>query len=137
MKKIILILIFTTCVIALKAQNRDSVTNNKSDTTWVKVDVEPQFPGGVGKLYHFLEKNVKYPDEDRQNNVTGIVRVAFVVEKDGSLSNIRVIKSLSATADAEAIRVMNSSPKWRPGSAAGVPCRVNYSLPVKFRLESQ
>lgn len=134
MKKIILILLFTICAIALKAQTqaRDSVINSKNDERWIKVDKVPEFPGGFVKCIQYIEKNLKYPKEARKNGIKGKVFVGFVVEKDGSLTNVRVLKSLSPATDAEAIRLINASPKWEPGSASGVVCRVDYSIPIEF-----
>ena len=97
----------------------------------------PQFPGGTGKLFEFLSKNVKYPAEAENNDVQGRVIVTFVVEKDGEISNAKVVKSVHPTLDAEALRVVNSMPSWTPGMQNGEAVRVKYTVPVTFRLQGK
>lgn len=129
---IALILVFA----AAKAQTTDTAHKTNTDTAkkWIPVDVEPVPPGGVMGFYQYIQKNLKYPKVARENNVQGKVRVAFVVEKDGSLSNIKVTESLTPETDAEAIRLIQNCPKWTPGMSRGMPVRVQYSVPIKFEL---
>ncbi|HTK20103.1 MAG TPA: energy transducer TonB [Mucilaginibacter sp.] len=134
MKKILLIICLSTFAMLAKAQVNDTSANNDPNKVWIKVDRVPQFPGGFVHLMDYLTTNMKYPDEAKKNGISGKVFVAFVVEKDGSLTDIKVIKSVSPELDEEAVRLMKESPKWQPGSAEGVPCRVRYSLPVNFEL---
>lgn len=101
------------------------------------VEKMPQYPGGTGKLFEFLSKNVKYPAEAESNNVQGRVIVTFVVEKDGEISNVKVVKSIHPALDAEALRVINSMPKWTPGMQNGEAVRVKYTVPVTFRLQGK
>ena len=101
------------------------------------VEKMPQFPGGTGKLFEFLSKNVKYPAEAENNDVQGRVIVTFVVEKDGEISNAKVVKSVHPTLDAEALRVVNSMPSWTPGMQNGEAVRVKYTVPVTFRLQGK
>jgi len=98
------------------------------------VEHEPEFPGGIEKLYRYLGKNLRYPAAAKENNVQGKVFVTFVVEKDGSLTGIKVSKSLSPETDAEAIRLIQASPKWNAGIQNGRAVRVQYTLPVAFAL---
>ena len=101
------------------------------------VEQMPQFPGGTGKLFEFLSMNVKYPAEAEKNDVQGRVIVTFVVEKDGEVSNAKVVKSVNPALDAEALRVINAMPKWTPGMQGGEPVRVKYTVPVTFRLQGK
>lgn len=101
------------------------------------VEKMPQFPGGTGKLFEFLSMNVKYPAEAEKNDVQGRVIVTFVVEKDGEVSNAKVVKSVNPALDAEALRVINAMPKWTPGMQGGEPVRVKYTVPVTFRLQGK
>ena len=101
------------------------------------VEKMPQFPGGTGKLFEFLSKNVKYPAEAENNDVQGRVIVTFVVEKDGEISNAKVVKSIHPALDAEALRVINSMPNWTPGMQNGEAVRVKYTVPVTFRLQGK
>lgn len=95
----------------------------------------PQFPGGQTKLYSYLAKTIKYPQQAQKNNVQGKVLLSFYVEKNGSLTNIQVVKSLSKETDEEALRVIKNSPKWLPAvDAAGRTTRVKYNLPINFTL---
>lgn len=99
------------------------------------VEQMPSFPGGNRKLVEYLSGNIRYPKECRENCVQGRVIVTFVVEKNGSISNVKVAKSLDPLLDKEAVRVVNGMPKWNPGKQNGVPVRVRYIIPVNFRLQ--
>lgn len=100
-------------------------------------DKMPSFPGGMGALMQYLKGNIDYPIEAFKKNIGGRVVVAFIVEKDGSLSDVRIAKSVHPLLDAEAIRVVSSMPKWNPGLENGNPVRVKYTIPVTFRLEEK
>ena len=101
------------------------------------VDDMPQFPGGPSKLFEFLAKNIRYPAEAEKAGVVGRVIVSFVVEKDGSISNAKTVKAIHPALDAEALRVINSMPKWTPGKQKGEATRVKYVVPVTFRLQGK
>ncbi|MBR5633640.1 MAG: TonB family protein [Prevotella sp.] len=94
----------------------------------------PSFPGGVMALMEFLQKNVKYPVEAQKKGVEGRVLVSFVVEKDGSLTEIKTVKSVDPLLDEEAVRVVSAMPKWEPGKQKGKPVRVKYNVPISFKL---
>ena len=98
------------------------------------VEQMPDFPGGPAELMKYLSTNVKYPEEAYSKGIEGRVILTFIVEKDGSISNVKVIKSVSEEIDAEAIRVIESMPKWKPGTQSGKAVRVKYTIPVTFRL---
>ena len=95
----------------------------------------PQFPGGLAELMKFLGQNVRYPEEAHKNNIQGRVIVTFIVEKDGSISEAHVAKSVDPLLDAEALRVVNSMPNWIPGRQNGEPVRVKYTVPITFKLQ--
>lgn len=94
----------------------------------------PEFPGGEKGFRTFLSKNLKYPELAKANKITGRVFISFVVEKDGSLSDLKVIRGLGYGTDEEAIRVLKNSPKWKPGMINNNPVRVKYVLPIQFQL---
>ena len=96
-------------------------------------EVYPKFPGGPEKMFEFINENLRWPDTEA--DVIGRVVVAFTVEKDGSLSDIKVVKSLDSLFDKEAVRLVKSMPKWKPGMDNGEPIRIRYSVPVTFRLK--
>ena len=99
------------------------------------VEEMPDFPGGTQKLADYLAKNIKYPQMARESGIQGRVFINFVVEPDGSISNVNVMRSLGGGCDEEAVRVVKSMPKWKPGKQRGKPVRVSYILPVNFKLQ--
>lgn len=108
-----------------------------ADTTiYTKVDKEPEFVGGVVKTGRFLGGTIHYPAHARENNIQGTVELSFIVETDGRLTNIKVMKSVATDLDAEAIRVLHLSPKWSPGIKDGQPVRTFYQMPISFSLAS-
>jgi len=106
-----------------------------SNKAYDVVDEMPQFPGGPYALFEFISKNIQYPKEAEDANLQGRVIVSFVVEKDGSVSNAKVVRPIDPLLDAEALRVVNSMPKWIPGKQNGEAIRIKYTVPVTFRLE--
>lgn len=101
------------------------------------VEEMPEFPGGIGACLEFLAKNVQYPAEAMKAGKQGKVIVQFVVEKDGSVSNPQVVRSVDPDLDAEAIRVTSTMPKWKPGYQKGEPVAVKFTIPVAFKLSSE
>ena len=99
------------------------------------VEEMPEFPGGMAKLGEYLAKNIKYPQMAREAGVKGKVFIAFVIEPDGSVSNVQVLRGIGGGCDEEAIRVVKSMPKWKPGKQRGKAVRVSYNLPVNFQLQ--
>lgn len=111
-----------------------SVDVPEPDKVFDVVEQMPLFSGGQVELMKYLSANVKYPEVSQKNGVQGRVVVKFVVEKDGSVSSAKVVKSVNKELDAEALRVVNAMPKWTPGKQNGRSVRVYYTLPVTFRL---
>jgi protein TonB len=99
------------------------------------VEQMPSFPGGPAALMQYLSSNIKYPVVAEENGVQGRVVCTFVVEKDGSITDVRVVKSVDPSLDKEAMRVVKSMPKWIPGKQNGSAVRVKYTVPVTFRLQ--
>jgi len=99
------------------------------------VEQMPSFPGGQSALFQWLSSNIKYPVVAEENGVQGRVIVTFVVERDGSITDVKVVKSVDPSLDKEAVRVTKSMPKWIPGKQNGSAVRVKYTLPVTFRLQ--
>ena len=99
------------------------------------VEEMPGYPGGDLKMYEYLGKNIKYPQIARESGIQGRVFVNFVVEPDGSVSNVKVLRGIGGGCDEEAMRVVKSMPKWKPGKQRGKPVRVSYILPVNFKLQ--
>lgn len=107
----------------------DSKIVEDSNQIYTAVEVKPDFPGGIQKFYDFVGKNYKVPEDE---DIKGKVFVQFVVEKDGTLTDIKVIRDLGFGTGKEAIRVLKKSPKWKPGIQNGRPVRVLYSLPISI-----
>ena len=95
----------------------------------------PEYPGGMKEMLKFLQENVKYPENAMKNNVQGRVIVQFVVEKDGTPNEFKVLRSVDPDLDAEALRVMKAMPKWKPGMQKGQVVRVKFTVPVSFKLQ--
>lgn len=96
------------------------------------VDNVPKFKGGDKALSEYLAANLKYSERDKENDVQGKVIITMVVERDGSLTDIQVVRGISTDCDKEAVRLMKTSPKWIPGMMSGKPVRCRYSVPIKF-----
>lgn len=98
-------------------------------------DEMPQFPGGINAMFDWLNKNIQYPSEAKKKGIQGRFNVLFIVEKDGSLSNVEVVKrENSSIFEPEIHRLMKTMPKWKPGKIAGEAVRVNFTLPIMFRI---
>lgn len=117
-------------VVEIPAEKADT-----KDEVFMVVEKMPEFPGGIQELMSFLSKNIKYPASAMAKNVQGRVIVQFVVEKDGTPTEFKVIRSVDPDLDAEALRLMKEMPKWKPGMQKGQVVRVKYTLPVTFRLQ--
>lgn len=99
------------------------------------VEQMPSFPGGDKALLEYLSNNIKYPVVAQENGVQGRVTVSFVVEKDGSITDVKVVRSVDPSLDKEAARVVKSMPRWIPGKQNGSAVRVKYNVPVSFKLQ--
>jgi len=98
------------------------------------VEEEPEFPGGMEALYRYLGESIKYPQLAKENNIEGKVYVTFVVEKDGSIANPRILRDIGGGCGQEAVRVVKAMPKWKAGKQRGKNVRVQFNLPVSFKL---
>ncbi len=107
-----------------------------SDSNYI-FTVAEQMPKYPGDLYKFLADSIKYPEKEREKNITGTVYATFVIEKDGSVSGIKVLRGVPGGPglDAEAVRVLSMMKKWTPGMQNGVPVRVQYTIPIRFQLQ--
>jgi protein TonB len=106
-----------------------------SQEIFMVVEKAPEFPGGQTALLNFISKSLKYPVVAQENGIQGRVTCAFVVNRDGSIVDIEVLRGIDASLDKEAIRVISTMPKWQPGEQRGKPVRVKFTLPINFRLQ--
>jgi TonB family protein len=111
------------------------VATSKEDTVYQIVEQMPQYTGGEKAMRKYVAENIEYPQEAKDKNISGRVFVGFVIEKDGSVSNVKVVRGIGGGCDEEAARVIKGMPKWKPGKQDGKPVRVNYMMPVFFKLD--
>jgi len=121
------------------APKQQNVAEGDDNTiySFVSMETPPSYPGGIEKFYRFLGENIKYPEEAQKSEISGNVFVSFTVEKDGSLSDIKVDRKLGYGTDEEAVRVLNLSRRWNPGLQNGKAVRVKYNIPIKFHLNNK
>lgn len=105
--------------------------------SFVSLSTPPTYPGGIEELYKFLNEHINYPAEAKEKNITGNVFMSFAVEKDGSITDIKIDRSLGYGTDEEAVRVIKLSEKWNPGLIDGKPVRVKYNIPIKFDIKDK
>lgn len=110
------------------------VSTNDKEQVYKEVDKMPEYPGGMEAMISFLVKNIKYPEQAKKDSVTGKVIVNFIVERDGRVTNAKVVKGIGSGCDEEAIRVVSLMPAWKPGELHGKTVRVIVNLPIKFAL---
>lgn len=132
MKKILCLLVFLTCFHKMYSQ---SSTNG--DEIFTIVEESPEFPGGMDSLSAFISKNIEYPKKSRRKNSQGKVYVQFVVDKTGEVVNTKVLRGVDKYIDAEALRVVNKMPRWKPGKQRGEPVNVYFNLPLNFGLSNK
>ncbi len=104
------------------------------DVIFTVVEDQPQFPGGEEARQKFLEDNLRYPQMAREAGIQGTVFVTFVVETDGSVTDVQILRGIGGGCDQEAVRVVQMMPRWEPGRQRGQPVRVQFNMPIRFRL---
>ena len=126
----------TETEVVIAAPVEAPVEEEEEEVVFVVVESMPEFPGGQQALFKYLSENVKYPVIAQENGIQGRVICQFVVNKDGSIVDVEVVRSGGdASLDKEAVRVIKSMPKWKPGKQRGKAVRVKYTLPVNFKLQ--
>ena len=118
-----------------KEDSNANATDAKSGTALKVAEVMPKFPGGIPGLMQYLARNIKYPTIAQENGTQGRVIIQFVVERDGSITDVRVARGVDPYLDKEAVRVVKSMPKWLPGKQNGKAVHVKFTVPVMFRLQ--
>jgi periplasmic protein TonB len=106
----------------------------EEDAIFIVVEDQPSFPGGEEARLKFLRDNIRYPQMAREAGIQGTVFVTFVVERDGSVTDVRVVRGIGGGADEEAVRVVRNMPRWNPGRQRGQPVRVQFNMPIRFQL---
>ena len=124
----------------LKFETTDAIDpvsseSHKEDSIYNKVEVMPEFPGGMEAMMKYISENIKYPEQAKEKNTQGRVLVTFVVEKNGKISNVKVMVGIGNGCDEEAVRVIKAMPKWKPGMQDGKKVRVSFAIPISFKLQ--
>lgn len=133
MKRFLLLLsaIFLTNIAFCQEEKKVS----DDDAIFFVVEVQPEFPGGLDSMYAFIQKNLIYPEKAKAEGIEGRVFITFTIEKDGSVSNVKILRGIGGGCDEAAKEVVEKMPKWKPGTQRGKPVRVQFNLPIKFELE--
>jgi periplasmic protein TonB len=111
-----------------------AVVEEDENKIFMVVEQQPEFEGGYEAMMNFIRKNMRYPASARRMGIDGTVYVSFVVGKDGTINDVKVLRGISADCDKEAVRVVQSMPPWKPGKQNGKPVFVRFNLPIKFKL---
>ena len=122
--------------IPYESQEMEEEEDIGEEPIFVIVESMPAFPGGMDKLMKYLSDNIKYPSQARELGIQGKVFLSFVIEKDGSVTDVTLLRGIGGGCDEEAIRVVKNMPNWIPGKQRNIPVRVRFNLPVNFRLLS-
>jgi protein TonB len=134
MKKLIMMSLMA--MLGLTTVNaQKTVVAEKNQQVFDVVEQMPEYPGGIQALFEYLQQNVKYPEDAKNQKVEGRVIATFVVETDGTINNVEVVKPAFPSLDAEAVRVLSAMPKWTPGMQSGKVVRVKYTVPINFNLK--
>ncbi|MDB5121136.1 MAG: hypothetical protein JWN56_2354 [Sphingobacteriales bacterium] len=127
MKNYLLLLLICCGLISNSQESSDSTKND-----FAFIEVLPEFPGGILSLSNYISRNLKYPEVAYMLGIGGKVLVEFAVEKDGTVTDVQPKSCIGAGCEAEAVRILNNSPKWKPGIQNSLPVRVMYTLPINF-----
>lgn len=137
MKRVLTIAATMLLLCGTAGAQTDGAAGGGADKVFVKVDTDPEYPGGMEALYQFIAANVQYPADCKAERVQGKVFVSFVIETSGSISDIKVVRDPDPKKrlGQEAVRVVKKMPKWKPGKQNGKKVRVQYTLPFNFTLD--
>jgi TonB family protein len=122
---------------ATRANKETATTQMQDEGVFVIYETQPEFPGGMAELMKYIQKNIQYPSICKEKRLQGRVIVQFVVNTDSTINDVQVIKPVNPYFDKEAIRLVKSMPKWKPGEQYGKPVQVRFTLPVTFRLPKE
>lgn len=127
-------MVFPSFFYAQDKQNGNAVQGKDAEYAVEQLEVKPEFPNGNEGLGKFLSENIKYPKKALKNGVSGKVFVQFVIDKTGKVTNVVAVRGVEKSLDKEAVRVIKSMPKWKPGMKDGQPVKVKYTIPINFKF---
>ena len=125
------------CPLTTNAQEEDKSSDKQDDEIFKVVGDAPQFPGGQKARINFIKDNLEYPESALKNGVEGTVYISFVVNKDGSISDAEVLRGIEEKCNKAALEVVKSMPDWEPGRQRGEPVRVQFNMPIPFKLDDE
>ncbi len=138
MRRLLLLLligmVFPSLFYAQDKQNGNSVQGKDAEYAFEQLEVKPEYPNGNEGLGKYLSENIKYPKKALKNGVSGKVFVQFVIDKTGKVTNVVAVRGVEKSLDKEAVRVIKSMPKWKPGMKDGQPVKVKYTIPINFKF---
>ncbi|BAU54621.1 energy transducer TonB [Mucilaginibacter gotjawali] len=138
MKKTLSTLIAVLFILSVKGQKYDSLKKPDANILlYTDHEVHPEFPGGIDGFLKFIEKHIRYPADARKIKKQGKVVLQFIIERDGRVTHVTVMRSVFASLDQEAVRVVSNSPKWKPDIRNGKAVSVRYYVPINFTLTKQ
>lgn len=113
---------------------QEEVKVSDDDAIFFVVEEQAEFPGGMEAMYAYIQKNLIYPEKAKEKGIEGRVFVQFVIEKDGSISNVKILRGIGGGCDEAAKEMVEKMPKWKPGTQKGKPVRCQFNLPINFEL---
>lgn len=131
MKKLLFLSAFL-CTLSFGAFAQSEVSVD--DEVFVIVEEQAEFPGGLDSMYAYIVKNLKYPEAAKEKGIEGRVFVNFIIEKDGSISNVKILRGIGGGCDEAVVEMIKNMPKWKPGKQKGKPVRLQFNLPINFEL---
>lgn len=131
MKKLLFLSAFL-CTLSFGAFAQEEV--KVEEEVFVVVEEQAEFPGGLDSMYAYIHKNLKYPELAKEKGIEGRVFVSFIIEKDGSISNVKILRGIGGGCEEAAVEMIKNMPKWKPGKQGGKPVRFQFVLPIKFEL---
>ena len=131
MKKLLFLSAFL-CTLSFGAFAQEEV--KVEEEVFVVVEEQAEFPGGLDSMYAYIQKNLVYPEKAKAEGIEGRVFVSFIIEKDGSISNILIKRAIGGGCEEAVVEMIKNMPKWNPGKQKGKPVRFQFTLPIKFEL---
>ncbi len=136
MKKMLFLSAFL-CTLSFGAFAQEATKVSTDDVVFVVVEEPATFPGGMEAMYDYIGKNLKYPELAKEKDIQGRVFVQFVIEKDGSITNVKCLRGIGGGCDEAAMEVVKNMPKWQPAKQRGKEVRCQFNLPIKFELSEK
>ena len=113
---------------------QEETKTSGDEPVFVIVEEQAEFPGGLDSMYAYIQKNLVYPEKAKAEGIEGRVFVSFIIEKDGSISNVKLLRGIGGDCDEAAVEMVKNMPKWKPAKQRGKPVRCQFTLPIKFEL---